>query len=81
MLRICFLHCPQKVRNYLGVFLWKEKLDKYFRKNKSKLDYSSVDFNGSHTSNKSWVKKQNIKAERNAKQLMRCISATGEDCH
>ncbi len=50
MLRIYFLHCPQKLRNYLGVFLWKEKLDKYFRKNKSKLDHSSVDFNGSHTS-------------------------------
>ena len=41
---------PQKVKHYLGVFLWKEKLDKYFRKNKSKLDHSSVGFKGSHTS-------------------------------
>ena len=42
-------------------------------KNKSKLDLSSVDFDGSQLLQSEVAKKQNIKAERNVKQQMRCI--------
>jgi hypothetical protein len=53
---------------------FKENLDYILEKNKSKLDLSSVDFDGSNTFQQSEVaKKQNIKAERSVKQQIYCI--------